>query len=110
MDNYFAKLKDSDFYSNKITHIYFNSNVLQTQIYNTSNLIYKDDNLNTIVKLTAQNPFYPLGQSKEIQFQNINGDCITKINQTGELFVYHPLTPIPVGYGAGWWSVEKSDI
>jgi hypothetical protein len=90
------------------SNMYFNSNILQTQVTKTSNLIYKDDNLNTIVKLTAQNPQYPLiGQPKEIRFQNVNGDYITKINQTGELFVYHPLSPIPVGYDAGWWSVEN---
>jgi len=90
------------------SNIYFNSNILQTQITKTSNLIYKDDDLNTIVKLTAQNPQYPLiGQPKEIRFQNVNGDYITKINQTGELFVYHPSAPIPAGYAPGWWSVEN---
>ena len=71
--------------------MFLNSNILQTQIYGTSNLIYKDDNKNTIVKITAQNPYYPLtGEPKEMRFQNVNGDYITKITQTGESFVYHP--------------------
>jgi hypothetical protein len=74
--------------------IYFNSNILQTQITKTSNLIHKVDSLNTIAKLTAQNPQYPFtGQPQEIRFHNINGDYITKINQTGESFVHHPTTP-----------------
>ena len=42
-----------------------------------------------------------------MRFQNVNNQYITKINQTGELFEYHPLTPLPAGYGAGWWSVEN---
>jgi hypothetical protein len=88
--------------------MFLNSNILQTQIYGTSNLIYKDDNKNTIVKITAQNPYYPLtGEPKEMRFQNVNGDYITKITQTGELFVYHPSTPLPAGFGPGWWSVEN---
>jgi hypothetical protein len=57
-------------------------------------LIHKDDSLNTVVKLTAQNPQYPFrGHPKEIRFHNVSGDYITKINQTGELFVHHPTTP-----------------
>ena len=84
------------------------SNDLQIQITDTCNLIYKDAEKNTIVRMTAQNPFYPFfGNPIETQFQNVNGECITKIIQTGELMVYHPLTPLPVGYGPGWWSVEN---
>jgi hypothetical protein len=42
-----------------------------------------------------------------MRFQNIDNEYITKITQTGELFVYHPLTPLPPGFGPGWWSVEN---
>ena len=81
---------------------------LQTQITNTCNLIYKDANLNTIVKITAQNPYYPLyGNPVEILFQNVNGTCLSKVTQSGELMVYHPAGPIPAGYSAGWWGVEN---
>ena len=84
------------------------SNILQTQITNTCNLIYKDDDLNTIVRISAQNPYYPIsGDPVEMRFTNVNGDYLTKINQTGELFVYHPATPLPVGYSPGWWGVEN---
>ena len=89
-------------------HSFNTSNILQTQITATCNLIFKDDNLNTIVRISAQNPQYPLiGNPIEMRFQNVNNEYITKITQTGELFVYHPTTPIPVGYGPGWWSVEN---
>ena len=84
------------------------SNILQTQINNTSNLIYKDKDLNTIVRITAQNDKYPLiGSPIEMRFQNMNNEYLTKITQTGELFVYHPYAPLPLGYDAGWWSVEN---
>ena len=83
------------------------SNNLQTQIQATCNLIYKDADRNTIVKISAQNPQYPLiGNPIEMQFQNVNGSYLTKIIQTGELYVYHPSTPLPAGYGPGWWGVE----
>ena len=42
-----------------------------------------------------------------MRFQNVNNEYITKINQTGELFAYHPSTPLPAGYGAGWWSIKN---
>jgi hypothetical protein len=84
------------------------SNNLQIQINATCNLIYKDADRNTIVRISAQNPQYPLiGNSVEMQFQNVNGNYLTKIIQTGELYVYHPISVIPVGYGAGWWNVEN---
>ena len=90
------------------THLKDTSNILQTQITATSNLIYKDDNLNTIVRITAQNPFYPLsGDPVEMLFENVNNVVKTKINQDGELMVYHPLAPLPAGYSAGWWGVEN---
>ncbi len=93
---------------NSSNNIAISANFLQTQITNTCNLIYKDANKNTIVKMTAQNPFYPaFGNPIETQFQNVNGDYITKIIQTGELMVYHPSTPLPAGYGPGWWGVEN---
>ena len=89
-------------------HSFNTSNTLQTQITATCNLIFKDDNLNTIVRISAQNPQYPLiGNPIEMRFQNVNNEYITKITQTGELFVYHPSAPIPAGYGPGWWSVEN---
>lgn len=89
------------------TKIIDTSNILQDQIIATSNLIQRDENRNTIVRISAQNPQYPLiGDPIEMRFQNVNNEYITKIIQTGELFVYHPTTPLPVGYGPGWWSVE----
>jgi hypothetical protein len=42
-----------------------------------------------------------------MQFQNVSGNYLTKIIQTGELMVWHPAGPLPLGYGAGWWSVEN---
>ena len=36
------------------------ANILQTQITNTCNLIYKDGNLNTVIRISAQNPYYPI--------------------------------------------------
>jgi hypothetical protein len=42
-----------------------------------------------------------------MRFHNVNGSYLTKIIQTGELYVYHPAGPLPAGYGAGWWSVEN---
>lgn len=84
------------------------SNILQDQIAATTNLIYKDDNSNTIVRISAQNVYYPdSGNPVEMRFQTVENNYITKITQTGELFVYHPLTPLPAGYGPGWWSVEN---
>ena len=89
-------------------HLYNTSNILQIQITETSNLIYKDENSNTIIRITAQNPFYPIsGDPVELYFKNVNGDTKTKINQDGELMVYHPLTPLPVGFSPGWWGVEN---
>ena len=88
-------------------NIAYTSNFLQTQITNTCNLIYKDNNLNTIVCISAQNPFYPIGDPVEMRFVNVNGNYLTKITQTGELFVYHPTAPLPAGYAPGWWSVEN---
>ena len=83
------------------------SNILQTQITNTCNLIYKDDDLNTIVRISAQNPYYPIGDPVEMRFTNVNGDYLTNITQTGELFVYHPAAPLPAGYAPSWWGVEN---
>jgi hypothetical protein len=84
------------------------SNILQDQITATSNLIQRDENRNTIIRISAQNPQYPLiGDPIEMRFQNVSNQYITKITQTGELFVYHPSAPIPAGYGPGWWSVEN---
>ena len=34
-------------------------------------------------------------------------DIYNKNQSNCELFVYHPLTPLSAGYGAGWWSVEN---
>ena len=83
------------------------SNILQGQITATSNLIYKDEDRNTIVKISAQNPEYPLiGDPVEMRFQNVNNEYLTKIIQTGELYVYHPVSVIPLGYGPSWWNVE----
>ena len=111
----YANLLDSN-QSNFVTntsnileiHSAISSNNLQTQIQATCNLIYKDADRNTIVKISAQNPQYPLiGNPIEMQFQNVNGSYLTKIIQTGELYVYHPSTPLPAGYGPGWWGVEN---
>jgi len=89
-------------------HLYNTSNILQTQIKETSNLIHKDENSNTIIRITAQNPFYPnSGDPIELYFKNVNGDTKTKINQDGELMVYHPSAPLPAGYSPGWWGVEN---
>ena len=89
-------------------HLYNTSNILQTQIKETSNLIHKDENSNTIIRITAQNPFYPnSGDPVELYFKNVNGDTKTKINQDGELMVYHPSAPLPAGYSPGWWGVEN---
>ena len=89
-------------------HLYNTSNILQTQIKETSNLIHKDENSNTIIRITAQNPYYPIsGDPVELYFKNVNGDTKTKINQDGELMVYHPSAPLPAGYSPGWWSVEN---
>ena len=84
------------------------SNFLQTQITGTCNLVYKDNDCNTILRISAQNIYYPIsGNPVEMRFQNVENKYITKITQTGELFVYHPSAPIPAGYGPGWWSVEN---
>jgi len=83
------------------------SNFIQPQLNERSNLIYRDSDLNTIVKLTSTNPYYPAyGEQKEMRFHNALNQYKTKINQEGELEVYHPLQAIPVGYSAGWWNVE----
>ena len=83
-------------------NIAYTSNFLQTQITNTCNLIYKDNNLNTIVCISAQNPFYPIGDPVEMRFVNVNGNYLTKITQTGELFVYHPTAPLPAVFPVDW--------
>ena len=85
------------------------SNLIQPQLDERSNLIYRDSNLNTIIHLTAQNPFYPLLEGKEIRFHTAENEFKTKINQDGELEVYHPLrvVPIPIDYPAAWWNVEE---
>ena len=82
------------------------SNLIKIEVDQRSNLIYKDSNLDTIVKLTAQNPFYPVGEQNFLKFYTAENECKTRINQEGQLEVYHPLQPIPVGYPAGWWNVE----
>jgi hypothetical protein len=83
------------------------SNFIQPQLNERSNLIYRDNDLNTIVKLTSQNVFYPAyGEQKFINFYTAENECNTRINQEGELEVYHPLQAIPVGYPEGWWNVE----
>ena len=82
-------------------HSLITENFLQNQITNTCNLIYKDGSLNTVVRISAQNPLHPVGDSVDLRFQNVNGDCMTKITQTGELMVYHQLSLLPAGYSAG---------
>ena len=60
------------------------------------------------VRISAQNPYYPaIGDSVDLRLQNVNGECKTKITQTGELMVYHPLSLLPEGYSPGWWGVEN---
>jgi hypothetical protein len=100
------------------THLTNTSNILQTQITAssniitaTSNIIHTDKDSNVIIRLVAQNPYYPLypltEKPIEMLFQTTDGDVITKITQDGELMVYHPLTPLPEGFGPGWWGVEN---
>jgi hypothetical protein len=87
------------------------SNILQTQIINTNKLIFKYNDCNTNIYITAINrnyPFYPLTEKPiELFFNPYEGHSITKINQSGELMVYHPATPLPEGFGPGWWGVEN---
>ena len=45
MDNYFSKLNDEDFYSNKLTHIYFNSEVNNSSIDELIDKVKKANNL-----------------------------------------------------------------
>ena len=91
------------------THLAHSSNILQTQITATGNLIYKDENRNTVIKITAQDSLYPLPghDPVEMYFQTLNGSYNTKITQSGELMVYHPAAPLPAGYSPGWWGVEN---
>ena len=60
------------------------SNTLETQITNTSKLIYKDNSSNTVINITAQNPFYllhPLTETPiEIYFKTFDGSIKTKID------------------------------
>ena len=89
-------------------HLLNTSNILQVQITDTHNLIFKDNDCNTNIKITAQNVNYPAyGNPIELYFKTVEDNCITKLNQSGELMVYHPISIIPVGYNAGWWSVEN---
>ena len=93
------------------THLYDTRESLQLQINKTSNLIYTDNNSNVIIKLIAQNPnyqYYPLTETPiEMLFTTTEGEVKTKINQDGELMVYHPLAPLPAGFSPGWWGVEN---
>jgi len=83
------------------------SNLIQPQLNERSNLIYRDSNLNTIVKLTSRNPYYPIfGEQKEMRFHNALNEYKTKIDQDGNFQVYHSLQPIPTGYPAQWWDVH----
>jgi len=83
------------------------SNFIQPQLDERSNLIYRDNDLNTIVKLTSKNPFYPAyGAQKELRFHNADNEYKTKLNQKGEIEIYHPLQEIPTGYSAGWWNIH----
>ena len=84
------------------------SNILQTQITNTSNLIFKDAHSNTIVRISATNENGGIfGSPVEMLFHTVDGDCNTKINEDGELMVYHPIAPLPAGFSPGWWGVEN---
>lgn len=98
---------DSNILSNNI-QISSNSlsNLLQPQIYKTSNLIYTDDSNNTIIKLRAQNPFYPVLEGKELRFHTAIDEYKVRMIQTGELEVYHPLQSLPTGFPAGWWGIH----
>ena len=93
------------------THLYDTSESLQLQINKISNLIHIDENSNVIIKMIQYNPNYiydPLFETpKDIFFETYEGEVKTKISQTGELMVYHPLTPLPAGYAPGWWGVEN---
>jgi hypothetical protein len=93
------------------THLYNTSNILQTQITANHNIIHTDANSNVIIRLIAQNPnypYYPLTETPiEMLFQTTEGNVKTKITQDGELMVYHPLAPLPEGFGPGWWGVEN---
>ncbi len=53
--------------------------IQQNQITNNCNLLYKDGNLNAIVRIFTQNLFYPLyGNPVEMRVQNDDGECLTK--------------------------------
>jgi hypothetical protein len=83
------------------------SNLIQPQLDERSNLIYIDSNLNTIIKLTSQNPYYPIyGDTKCINFYTIENECKTRISQDGDFEVYHPFQPIPIEYPPAWWNVH----
>ena len=83
------------------------SNLIKIELDERSNLIYRDSNLNTIVKLTSQNPYYPVyGDTKCINFYTSENECKTRISQDGDLEVYHPLQPIPLEYPPAWWNVH----
>lgn len=83
------------------------SNLIQPQLDERSNLIYRDSNFNTIVKLTTQNPYYPIyGEQKEMRFHTAENEYITKLNQEGGLEIYHPLQELPTGYPPEWWNIH----
>ena len=73
-----------------------------------NNLIYKDVNSNTIAKNTTTNQNGILfGDPVELLLKTADGNCNTKINEDGELMVYHPVAPLPAGFSPGWWGVEN---
>ena len=93
---------------NTSNYILNTSNILQTQIINTSNLIHKDAHSNTVIRISATNENGGIfGSPVEMLFHTVDGDCNTKINEDGELMVYHPTAPLPAGFSPGWWGVEN---
>ena len=93
---------------NTSNYIFNTSNILQTQITNTSNLIHKDAHSNTVIRISATNENGGIfGSPVEMLFHTVDGDCNTKINEDGELMVYHPIAPLPAGFSPGWWGVEN---
>jgi hypothetical protein len=93
---------------NTSNYIFNTSNILQTQITNTSNLIHKDAHSNTVIRISATNENGNIfGSPVEMLFHTVDGNCNTKINEDGELMVYHPVAPLPAGFSPGWWGVEN---
>ncbi len=39
-------------------------------------------------------------------FSTVDGNRNTKINEDGELMVYHPVAPLPAGFSPGWWELK----